>query len=151
MVIVDTSCNFSLTLKNKSIEESIMPSDINLRILGVDVVEVGFRHNLEQESEDTSTELRDSGLLSLLETIESFWISSWIMLLLKLMDNVHFKIKKDTINRVLTRSMEMELKSVKLGLWNMRIIQRDGLSGNHVFILSLSGNFVDIDVPLPTG
>ena len=70
------------------------------------------------------------------------------MLLLKLMDNVHFKIKKDTINRVLTRSMEMELKSVKLGLWNMRVIQRDGLSGHHVFVLSLSGTFVNIDVPL---
>lgn len=123
MIIVDALFHFGISLEDKLVQESIVPFDIDLRMLSVDFVEVGIRHHLEQESEDTSAELRDSGLLSCFKTAKFFWVSGRAMFLLNLMDNVHFKIKKGTINRMLTRSMEMELKSIKLSLWDMGVKQ----------------------------
>lgn len=93
MIIVDALFRFGISLEDKLVQESIVPFDIDLRMLSVDFVEVGIRHHLEQESEDTSAELGDSSFLSCFMTVEFFWVSGRAVFLLNLMDNMHFKIK----------------------------------------------------------
>lgn len=85
--------------------ESVVPLNVGLRISDVHLVEVFFRHNLEEETEDTSSELRVVVLTLLVEE----------------MNNVHFKVEELAIDGMFTWGMEVELDTVEGTFWNMGV------------------------------
>lgn len=127
-----------------------MPFNVNLWEVGVSVLEILIRHNLEKESEDTGSELRGTGVLSIFSAIEFLRISIWIELEFHLMNNMHFEIKKLSVNGVLTRGMEMELETVELGLRDVAVEERDGLGLHDVIVLCFILSLKNINLELIT-
>ena len=99
------------------IEELVMIQDI--RVLCLPLIKVRLRHNLEQESKNSSEELRRL-LLSFGEPI------------FDKVDDVQLQIHELSVDGVFRWSMEMELGCMEVCFWNMFIEQTDGRSGQVV-------------------
>lgn len=82
-----------------------------------------IRNSTENETQDTISELR---FVFLILRIHVFWF--------KCMNDMHFKVKKLTIDRVLRWSMEMVLQTVESGRVDVLIEEADGLSLHEVVL-----------------
>lgn len=109
--------------------ESIVPLNLSLGVSDVHFLEVLFWHDLEEEAEDTSSELRVVVL----------------SLVIQEMDDVHFEIEELSVDGVLTWGMEVELGTVEGCNWNMWVKQRDGLSFDAVEVLTLRLTFGNVE------
>lgn len=88
--------------------------EINVLVLSTDLLEVRFWHAFEQETQDTVRELG--------------WVGSFCKVALEAMDDMHLQIHQFSVDRVLRRRVEMILHSIKFGLTDVLIKQRDGFS-----------------------
>ena len=110
-------------------EEVVVPIDLGLWVSGVHFFKVLFWHDLEEETEDTSSEL----------TI------IMLSLVVQEVDNVHFKVEELTVDGVLRWGMEVELGTMEGSNWNMWVEEGNGLSLDAVEVVALRFALGDIN------
>jgi len=106
-----------------------VPLDVGLRVSLLHFLEVLLWHDLEEEAENTGSEL---GVVVLSLAVEE-------------MDDVHLEIEELTVDGVLTGGVEMELRTVEGGDWDVWVEEGDGLGFDAVEVLLFGLTLGDIE------
>ena len=114
---------------NQFDQESVVPLNLGLWISSMHFFEILLWHDLEEESENTGSELR----------VIMFPLS------VEEMDDVHLHIKELTVDGVLSWGVEMELSAVKGSDWDMWVEEGDGFGLEAVGVFALRLTLCNID------